>query len=73
MKQEVFERAKGILKEEQPELMQEMQAYGGEGPLSMGQVAGMIEAIRPAREIIESMVKDAKEAMARISDQLPPL
>ncbi len=71
MKQEVFERAKGILKEERPELMQELQSYVREDTLSMGQVAGIIDAIRPAREIIESMVKDAKEAMARIADQLP--
>jgi enoyl-[acyl-carrier protein] reductase II len=73
MKQEVFERAKGILKEEQPELIQEMQSYGGEATLSMGQVAGMIGTIRPVREIIESMIRDAKEAMASVSDRLPPL
>jgi enoyl-[acyl-carrier protein] reductase II len=41
-----------------------------EGSFMAGQIAGMIKSIRPAKEIIESMVKETEEILSKANNRL---
>jgi enoyl-[acyl-carrier protein] reductase II len=73
LKRELLERARTALEERRGQTVAEDDPSEGLLNIGAGQVAGLIRSVRPAGQIIEEMVAEARAALPWLDENLPEL